>query len=193
VALLALGRKSQRAVVRIRRVHVRYGMATDAIRLESHETPDRRSLVALFAIEGRVCTDQREPVLVIPNLVNRRRPALHRVAAVALRAHAAAMNIGVTVAAVTPDVAENRLQVALRAGHGFVHAGQRIWCGVVIELRVLPNGPPTAEGVTVLAGDIELSVGTAGVAVASACRRALLLLWRSEQRQAHRDCCCHQQ
>jgi hypothetical protein len=61
------------------------------------------------------------------------------------------MNVGVAVRAIFPDIREDRLDVALRAGNILVHAAKGISRGVVIELRNGANRNPACICVAVLA------------------------------------------
>ena len=56
------------------------------------------------------------------NRLNRNIPPFDRMAGVAIGAELAAVNVCVTIGAFLADVDENQLDVALRAGHLFVHA-----------------------------------------------------------------------
>jgi hypothetical protein len=62
-----------------------------------------------------VCTEERESVQVIVNLLNRDVPAVDSVALLAACAELALVKIGVTIGAFRSDVGENRFRVALRA------------------------------------------------------------------------------
>src|SRR5215475_14110553 len=84
-------------------------------------------------------------------------------ALLAVRAHLALVNVGVALRALRTHIRENRLRVALRARNAFVHSAQRIFGGVVIELRNSANRFPSAQRVTVLAGNAQTAVGTARV------------------------------
>ena len=79
----------------------------------------------------------------------------------AVGAHLAAMNVRVAVGAIFADVGENRLHVALSAGHFFVHAAQRVFGFVVIKFGNSADGPPASGGVAILAGNGERAMGIA--------------------------------
>ena len=135
--------------------------------------------------------DQREPVVVAPDLADGSVPAIYGVAGVALRsAHVPAMDVGVTVAALAANIGEDGLDVTLRATDALVHAAQRISCLVVIEFRNLADRTPSAKGVAVLAGDVQVSVRTARRRHGGPIRRGLLLLRRrgggGHEQQSHR-------
>lgn len=122
----------------------------------------RRTLVAVFALHGRVGTKQRKTILVIVDLPVRDLPPLNGVALRALRPHFPLMNIGMAVLANLSDVGEHRLGVALRAGHLFMHATKRILGFVVVEFRNRADGSPTRRRVAILAWYGKSTVRTSG-------------------------------
>jgi len=87
---------------------------------------------------------------VILNGLDGNLPALDRVAALALGAELAAVNIGVAIRASLADILEDKAGVTLRAVNFRVHPTQRISSGVVVELRDCPNRPPACVRVAVL-------------------------------------------
>jgi hypothetical protein len=137
-------------------------MARNASGGQPLKLPHCRALVAIFALHGRVCPEQREAVLVILQLLHGYVPALHRVALSAVRAHFSLVHIGVAVLAILSRVRENWLDVALRALHFFVHAAQRILRLVVVEFRNRADGAPGGGVVAVFAGDRQSTVRTSG-------------------------------
>jgi len=98
---------------------------------------------------------------VFLHLLHGNLPSLHRVAVRAVGAHLSLVDVGVAVLAILPHVGEDRLHMALRALHFFVHASQGIFCFVVIELGNRLDGPPGCRGVAVLARDRKRTVRTA--------------------------------
>src|SRR5579871_2167223 len=68
------------------------------------------------------------------------------------------MNICVAIRAVFAYIRENRLYVALRALHFFMHPTQWIVCMVVIEFGMGTNGPPSARRMTIFARNRERPV-----------------------------------
>lgn len=92
---------------------------------------------------------------MIFDLLHGNLPSLHRVAVRAVRAHPSLVHVGMTVLAIFSDVRENRLHVALRALHFFVHAAQRIPGLIVIEFRVRLDRTPRGHPVAVFARDGE--------------------------------------
>ena len=116
---------------------------------------DRRTLMAIVALRGRVGSEQRETILVFLHLLHGNLPSLHRVTLSTVRAHLSLVHVGMTVLAIFPDVRENRLHVALRALHFFMHAAQRIPGLVVLEFRVRLDRAPRGHPVAVFARDGE--------------------------------------
>ena len=125
------------------------------------ELADRRALMTIFALHGRMGSEQREAVLVVLYLLHGDIPALHGVALCAVRAHLSSMDVVVAVLAILAHVGEDWFHVALCALHFFVHAPQRISGLVVIELGNRLDGPPGRGGMAVLARDRERAVRTA--------------------------------
>ena len=138
-------------------------VARQALRREALELSNSCTLVARIAIHGGVRADQREPVHVLIDLLDRNAPTSHRMALLAIRSHLALVNISVTFRALRAHIRKHRLRMALRARNPFVHSTQWILGGVVIELRNSANRFPAAQRVTVLAGNAQASVGTARV------------------------------
>lgn len=79
-------------------------------------------------------------------------------AAFAVGAELATMDIGVTVGAMRADVAEDKRGVALRAGNLLMHAAQRIASVIVVELGNGADRFPTRVCVAVLAGQVHRPV-----------------------------------
>jgi hypothetical protein len=117
------------------------------------ELTDSSALVTVLALHRGVSPQKREAILVIFDLLNSSIPTLDRVALGAVRAHLALMHVGVAVRTVLADIGKDRLYVALRTLHFFVHAPQRVRGFVVIEFRGGLNRLPTRRSVAVLTGD----------------------------------------
>ena len=160
------GKPSSRVCRRTGRLVV-FGVAGVALRGQALELANRRALMASVAFDRRVSAQQRETILMLLNLLHRHLPSLHRMALLAVRAHLALVNVGVAVCAFTSHVGEHRIGVALGTAHTPVHAPQWIARLIVIEFGDIANGLPSAEGVTILARDIQLvAVRTARIHVA---------------------------
>lgn len=99
------------------------------------------------------------------NLLDGDPPSFHCVALLTGGAELALVDVGMTIRALQPDVAEDRFSVTFHAGDILVHAAQRIACLIVIEFRDASNRLPTAKRMAVLAGNIQSAMGASGVGV----------------------------
>jgi hypothetical protein len=81
-----------------------------------------------------------------------------------------------------PDISKDHLGVALRAGHTFMQAAQRVLGGVVIEFGDRPDRLPAAQRVAVLAWNAQASMRTSRVG------RRLRLPARRLRAGEHRKC-----
>jgi hypothetical protein len=109
--------------------------------------------VACFALHHGVRADQWKPILVILNVPVGDLPAFHGMATFAIRAELAAMDIRMTIGAMSTYILENKRGVALGAAYILVHSPQRIAGVVVIELGDGADRLPTRVRVTVLTRD----------------------------------------
>ena len=116
--------------------------------------------MALVALDERMCTDQREPILVVLDLLNVDLPAPHRVATLAVSPKLAAMNVCMTLGTLCTYLLEHHVRMALCAGNLGVHAPQRVARLVVIEFGEGADRLPTRVRVTVLTRHGEGPVGT---------------------------------
>ena len=161
VALLALRGEIQRHVARAACLLEILEVATDAIGREPQELPHRCALVTIVALQCGVCPDQRKPVLMVLDLADADPPTLHRMALIASRAKLPAVNVGVAIRALHPDVRKNQIRVALPAADFLVHTPQRILRLVVIKLGHVADRFPARKRVAVLTRDGEVTVRTA--------------------------------
>lgn len=115
------------------------------------------------AVQRRVGSHQREPIVVVLNRFNRYVPAIHRVTLFASCTHLGAMDIGMAVGALGANVGKHGLGMALRAHHSLVHTAQREACLVVIKLRHAANRFPSQRGVAIGASHVERSMRTSGL------------------------------
>ena len=118
------------------------------------------ALMAGVAVDCGVRSGQREPVIVLLDLLNRNLPAAHRVALLAIRSQLPLMNISVAVLASLSDIGEHGLHVALNAGHRLVQAAQRVARLIVIEFWNRTDWFPSGSGVAVLTRNVQISVRT---------------------------------
>jgi hypothetical protein len=121
--------------------------------------------VAVVALQQGMRSHQRKTILVIANLIERRLPTFHCVAALAVGAELAAVNVGVAISAMGTYILEDQAGMALRAAHLFVHSTQRITSVVMIEFGIRSNGFPTRIGMALLTGnrDRTMRVGYLGL------------------------------
>lgn len=113
--------------------------------------PDCRALVASLARHGGVRAEKREAILVIFKLLRRNRPTEHGMAARAIRAHLALVDVRMAVLTILTDVCKNWIYVASGTLHFFVHAAERVFRFVMIELRNFADRPPCRGGMAVFA------------------------------------------
>jgi hypothetical protein len=154
MARLALIRREIRrgeSVCRRRRALPILHVAGCACCRKSQELSDSSTLVTFVALHHSVRAKQRESVEVLLDRLIRDIPTRDGVALGAIGPHLTAMNVGVAVRAIFPDIREDRLDVALRAGNFFVHAAKGISRGVVVEFRNSANRNPACICVAVLA------------------------------------------
>jgi hypothetical protein len=128
--------------------------------------------VTLLALHYCVRAEQRKPVEVLLDRLDRHLPAKHSVALGAVRAELCAVNVSVAIRAVLSNVGENWLGVATGAGYFFMHAAKRIARGVVIEFRNGANGCPACARVAIFAGDVQRTVRTSAGLPLRVCRAA---------------------
>lgn len=89
--------------------------------------------MALVALDERMCADQREPILVVLDLLNVDLPTLHCVATLAVSPKLAAMNVCMTLGTLRAYLLEHHVRMTLCAGNLRVHAPQRVAGLIVIE------------------------------------------------------------
>ena len=97
-------------------------VAGHAGRGQSLELADGCALVTLFTRHSGMSAEQRKPVLMVLDLLHGNLPAQYGVALRAVGTEFAPMNVRVAVRAILSHVGENRLGMALRTFHFFVHA-----------------------------------------------------------------------
>ena len=136
-------------------------MATGAVGGQTLELAHRRAFMARIALQERVRAQQRKTVLMFADGLDGDSPSHHGVALLALRTHLPAVDVGVTVGALLPDIGEHRLAVALRASDVLVHPAQRVARGAVVELGIVPDRFPAGERVAVLARNRQRAVWAA--------------------------------
>ena len=120
---------------RIRRLLKIRHVARIAIGRKPQVISRSRVLMALFTFHNRVLAKEWKSIEVLLNRLHRNLPAQHRVALRAVAAELCAVNVRMAIRAVLTNVGENRLGMATRAGHFFVHSSKRVSRGVVIKFR----------------------------------------------------------
>jgi hypothetical protein len=116
--------------------------------------------MALLAFDYGVRAEQRKPVEMLLNRLDRHLPAENRMALCAVFTELSAVNVSMAIGAVLSNVGEYRFGVASRAGNFFVHAAKRILRSVVVEFRYGANGGPACVRVAIFAGNVEGTVRT---------------------------------
>src|SRR5438105_9448196 len=121
----------------------------NASRRKPLELADRRALVAVFALQSCVRSQQRETILVNLYLLHRNIPPLDGVAIRTIRAHLILVHIDVAVLTIFSHVREDSFHVALGALYFFMHSAQRTTGLIVVELGNRSNRPPSGGRVPV--------------------------------------------
>ena len=85
--------------------------------------------------------NQRKAILMLIHGVNGNLPAVHPVAEIALNSILSAVQIGMAVLAISADIGEDRIYVALFAAHIDMHAAQGIPGFSVIKFGLGANRP----------------------------------------------------
>jgi len=137
-------------------------MAAIAIGRHGGEFAQRAILVACVAIHRRMRSQQREPVVMLLDLLDLDVPALHRVAFLAICSELPLMNVGVALRTLPSNIGKHRLGVALHAGHALVHSAQGEARRVVIKFWNRADRFPALQRMAVLAGNIERAVRAPG-------------------------------
>jgi len=160
VAALASGGELGRKVVRVSSGLKVGRVAGVALRRHRLELAVGGPFVTGVAVNRRVGTGQREAIIVLLNVFDSDCPAADGVALLAIGAELAPVNIGVAVLAALADVGENHLYVTPGAGHGSVHAAQRIARLIMVELGNGADRLPATRGMTVLTWHGQVAVRT---------------------------------
>jgi len=165
------------------------GMAADAIGGESLELAHRRILVATVALQQGMRSHKRKAVEVLLNGLHPDPPPLYRVAIFAAGAELAPMDIRVAVRALRARIAEHQVGMALAAGDSFMHPAQWKLGLIVIKLGDIADRLPGCEAVTILAWQIQITVGAArsGLALAVDLRGVAGRLRRQSSRSTQQE------
>jgi len=144
-------------------------VATGAFRgkAEAIELADGADLVARVTVHRGVSANQRKPVLVLIDVVNRNLPAVGVVTKLALGAVLAAVQIGMAILTFLWGIAKDKSLVAIRALHFCVPAAQRKFSLRVGELEFGAQRLPSLRGMAILAWELEFVAVRAVVSVRS--------------------------
>jgi hypothetical protein len=144
VALAAIGGEAERLVIGRSRLLERFHVAADAFGRQALavETSNGSHLVTRVAVDHGVRADQREPVLMLIDVVHRHLPAIDAVAQIAFGSVLAAMDVGMTVLALASDVGEHAINMAFLAEDIHVHTPQWIARLSMIKLGILADRHP---------------------------------------------------
>lgn len=134
-------------------------MARVTLRGHARELTGRCALVAGITVHSSVCSDQREAVRVLLDILNRNLPSADGMALFAISPELTLVNVGVAILATLADIREDRLHVALSARNRDMHTAQRVTRLAVIKFRNRANRPPRICGVAILARGVQVSVG----------------------------------
>ena len=104
--------------------------------------------------------DQREPVLMFVDVVNRDMPPGIAMAQIALRSVLATMQIGVAVLALVRSVGESEVDMAVPARYGRMTATERESRLRMVELDLILNHLPIRGGVAGNARLVEIAMWT---------------------------------
>jgi len=135
-------------------------MAADALgrKPEPIELPDSPHFVAGIAVRHCVRANQREPILVLVDVVDRNLPAIGVVAQFALRTVLAPMQIRVAVLAFVRRVCEFEIGMAVATAHSRVAAAKGKPRPRMVKLDLLLDHLPIRGGVAGVARHIQLAV-----------------------------------
>jgi len=160
MAVVAGRREPGCHVVRIRGALKVGGVARIAFSRHRLKPAVCSALVARIAIHSRVRAGQGKAVVMLLHLLDRDLPPANRVALFTVGSKLPLVNIGMAVLAALANTAEHRFHMTLGARHRLMHAAEGISGLIVIEFRNGAYRFPPARCVTVLTGDVQISVRT---------------------------------
>lgn len=109
--------------------------------------------MAFGAVQRGVRSEQREPVIMLPDLLCLKFPALYRMTLLTIRSELPPVQIRVAIGAARARFCEDEAGMALRAIDLHMHSAQGVGSAVVIEFRNTANRLPTCAGMAVFAGN----------------------------------------
>lgn len=170
VAAFAFDGKATASVRRILGLGEIGRVAGRAIRAESEVLSHRGSAMAALARYRRMRADEWETIGMLASLLDARAPTLDGMAILAAASELPAVNVGVAGGTRVTHLLKDSGNMAAGTGYSGVHAAQGIArLGIVIELRLGAQGPPTAGRVARLAGDFERPMRVACPVAARRC------------------------
>jgi hypothetical protein len=110
--------------------------------------------------------NEGKAILVALDLLYRNHPSFNGVTRLAIGAQLTFMNVGMAIGTLGAYVGEDGLGVASGAAYALVHAAQGIAGAIVVKFRNRAKRFPTQRGMTILTGQVQISVRTAGLGVA---------------------------
>lgn len=157
VTLPAVRRKSICHMIRIARFAELIAMATYTIRGETEavELPYRANLVARITIRDGVRPDERKPILVLIDVVNRDLPAIWVMAQFTFRPVLSPVEIRVAVLTFFWNIAEVEIGVTVHTRYFRVPPPQRESGLRVLELHIRSQWLPSLLRVTLVARNVE--------------------------------------
>jgi hypothetical protein len=121
VTSFAIERETGILVIDGSRVEIIVVMAGIAVGPETPELPDGRARMAALAFQRGMRPQKREPVHMSACILCDLAPAANAVAALAVGPQLAAMNIGMTIGALGPDIRKNQLDMTVPTMNAGVH------------------------------------------------------------------------
>jgi hypothetical protein len=156
VAAFALDGKTSAGVRRVLGPGEIASVAGRAIRAESEVLSYGRPTMTTLAVYRRMGADEWEPVGMLASLLDADAPPFDGMAILAAASELPAVYVGVAGGTRVTHLLEDSGNMAAGTGYSSVHAAQGIArLGIMIELRLGTQGPPTAGGVARLARDFE--------------------------------------
>ena len=135
-------------------------MAAEALggKTEAIELPDRSHFVAGITVDDSMCTDQRETILMLIDIVDRDLPAVGVVAQLAFGSVLTAMQVGMAVLALIRSIGKFQIVVAIATCDGRVSSTKRETGPGMIEFDLALNYLPIRCGVARGTRQIELAM-----------------------------------
>ena len=115
--------------------------------------------MAGIAVDRSMRPQQRKTVEMVPNRLHVHFPPFNGVTLLTAGAKLPPMNVGMASGTSSPHVAEQQASMASGTGNAFVQTAKRITrIMVMIELQLVPDGPPADGGMATLAYHLQRTV-----------------------------------